>query len=74
MSEIRPNLIPCIYCDECQNKCGMCNGTGLLRLNTIKLDDGSIEMYAPSNLSAEEVQAEFERSLDLLTNKFNISN
>lgn len=70
----KSKLIPCDDHPTDNRKCGLCNDTGLMRLIPIKLDNEIIEMYVPSNLSQEEAQAEFERSLDILTNKFGLSN
>jgi hypothetical protein len=74
MTETKPELIPCDDHPKDSRKCGLCNDTGLMRLRKIKLDDGNTEMYVPSNLSQEEAQSEFDRSLDILMNKFSISN
>lgn len=55
--------------------CGLCGGSGLRRLQSMKNTDGSTwELYVPSSLTEEEAQKEYQRSLDVLLNNFKLSN
>jgi hypothetical protein len=53
--------------------CGLCRGTGIMRKTIIKLGDGAIEMWCPSNLTQEEAQKEFDEGIAILMNKFGLT-
>ena len=77
MSKERPKIILCPEHEDRNGKpCGLCNGSQLMRLQSIKNRlDGSIlmETYVPYPLTEEEAQEEWDRGIDVLCNNYKIS-
>ena len=67
--------IPCPdHSIDLDKPCGVCLGTFVMRLETLVSEGVSFEIYVPSSLTKLEAQLEYDRSLDLLMNNFNLSN
>lgn len=68
-------LIPCPdHLSTSENPCGLCLDSGIMRLEALISDGQSFEIYVPSSLTQLEAQLEYDRSVDVLMNKFQLSN
>lgn len=73
--DIKMKMIPCPdHSTSLDEPCGICLGTFVMRLETLVFEGVSFEIYVPSSLTQLEAQLEYDRSLDLLMNNFNLSN
>lgn len=68
-------LVPCPdHLSSSEKPCGLCLNTGIMRLETLSSGGQSFEIYVPSSLTQHEAQLEYDRSVDILMNNFNLSN
>jgi hypothetical protein len=69
-----------VVCAECysgvlnDSPCILCRGSGLLQKMIIKTGPNETwEVWAPSTLTQEQAQAEYDKSIDLLLNNFSLT-